>query len=367
AEGRHHFLELTGGEINPTELVSALIDQKSNFVEGLLHVQEKVEGSMSILLLTPEGMYAARDRYGRTPIVIGKKDSGYCAAFEAFSYLNLGYTDHKALGPGEIAFITPESYTSLSPPREEMRMCAFLWVYYGYPASSYEGKSVEEMRYDSGKASAAADRLSPDSTYPPVVEADIVAGIPDSGTAHAIGYANASGVPFNRPFIKYTPTWPRSFTPPDQTSRSLIARMKLIPVDALIRGKRIILTEDSIVRGTQLNGVTKLLYQCGAKEIHMRVSCPPNMFTCPYLNFTRSTAESNLIARRSITKLTEGGATWTMEDYTNPDSPAYAALLEEIREELGFTSLGYNRLEDTIGAIGLPKCRLCTYCWNGKG
>ena len=288
--GHIHFMEMSHGRINATELAAALINQKSTLVEGLLYAQEKIEGSMSILLLTPEGIYASRDKFGRTPIVIGRKEDAYCASFESFAYINLGYTDYKELGPGEIVYMTPESAETVSPPREEMKICSFLWVYYGYPTSSYEGINVESMRYECGKLLAKRDDAQP----------EVVAGVPDSGIAHAIGYANESGIPFARPFIKYTPTWPRSFMPQNQGQRNLIARMKLIPVDALIRGKKLLLIDDSIVRGTQLGETTEFLYHSGAKEVHIRPACPPLMFGCPYLNFSRSTSELDLITRRII-------------------------------------------------------------------
>jgi len=263
--GHIHFLEMSGGRINPTELTAALINQKSTITEGLLYAQEQIEGSMSILILTPEGIYASRDRLGRTPIMVGYKEDAFCVSFESFAYINLGYSDYKELGPGEIVYITPESVEQMAPPREEMKMCSFLWVYYGYPTSTYEGINVETMRYECGKMLAKRDD----------VRTDIVAGVPDSGIAHAVGYANESGIPFARPFIKYTPTWPRSFMPQSQNQRNLIARMKLIPVDALIRDKSLLLIDDSIVRGTQLGETTEFLYQSGAKEVHIRPACPP--------------------------------------------------------------------------------------------
>ena len=278
--GCTHFLEMSGGSINPTEMVASLINQKSSILEGIQYVQELVEGSMTLLVLTPEGIYAARDRLGRTPLIIGKKDNAFCASFESFAYLNLGYDFYKELGPREICYITPESCETLSAPGEEMRICSFLWVYYGYPTSTYEGVNVEEMRYKCGDMLAQRDQ---DLARP-----DLVAGVPDSGIAHAIGYANRSGIPFARPFIKYTPTWPRSFMPTNQTQRSLIAKMKLIPVDSLIRDKSLLLIDDSIVRGTQLRETTEFLYHSGAKEVHIRPACPPLMFGCKFLNFSRS-------------------------------------------------------------------------------
>ena len=355
--GHIHFMEMSHGRINATELAAALINQKSTLVEGLLYAQEKIEGSMSILLLTPEGIYASRDKFGRTPIVIGRKEDAYCASFESFAYINLGYTDYKELGPGEIVYMTPESAETVSPPREEMKICSFLWVYYGYPTSSYEGINVESMRYECGKLLAKRDDAQP----------EVVAGVPDSGIAHAIGYANESGIPFARPFIKYTPTWLRSFMPQNQGQRNLIARMKLIPVDALIRGKKLLLIDDSIVRGTQLGETTEFLYQSGAKEVHIRPACPPLMFGCPYLNFSRSTSELDLITRRII-RDREGDdvSRDVLNTYTDPDSANYKEMIEEIRKRLGFTTLRYHRLDDLVKSIGISPCKLCTYCWSGR-
>ena len=277
--GHTHFQSMTNGQINSTELVAALICKKDSFVEGIRYVQSVVEGSMTLLLLTENGIYAARDLLGRTPVVIGKKENAYCVSFESFAYINLGYTDYKELGPGEIVYVTPESVETVSPACEKMRICSFLWVYYGYPTSSYEGVGVEEMRYNCGKLLAQRDDHS--------IDVDIVAGVPDSGIAHAIGYANESGIPYARPFIKYTPTWPRSFMPTTQSQRNLIARMKLIPVHSLIEDRSLLLIDDSIVRGTQLRETTEFLYQSGAKEVHVRPACPPLLYGCKYLNFSR--------------------------------------------------------------------------------
>ena len=355
--GHIHFMEMSHGRINSTELVAALINQKSSLVEGLLYAQERIEGSMTILVLTPKGIYASRDRYGRTPVVIGKKEDAFCASFESFAFINLGYSDYKELGPGEIVFITPECVETMSPPRQEMKICSFLWVYYGYPTSTYEGVNVESMRYECGKLLAKRDEARP----------DVVAGVPDSGIAHAIRYANESGIPFARPFIKYTPTWPRSFMPQNQGQRNLIAKMKLIPVDSLIRGKKLLLIDDSIVRGTQLGETSEFLYQSGAKEVHIRPACPPLMFGCPYLNFSRSSSELDLITRRII-KDREGGCVSDelLADYANPDSGNYKEMMEEIRKRLNFTTLRYHRLDDLVESIGISPCKLCTYCWNGK-
>jgi len=354
--GHTHFLEMSGGSINPTEITAALINQKSSIAEGLANVQKKVEGSMTVIVLTPEGIYASRDRLGRTPVIIGKKENAFCASFESFAYLNLGYQDYKELGPGEIVYITPESVTTVKEPGEEMKICSFLWVYYGYPTSTYEGVNVEKMRYDCGRQLAKRDEEEPDS----------VAGVPDSGVPHAIGYANESGIPYERPFIKYTPTWPRSFMPTNQSQRNLIAKMKLIPVHELINDKKLLLIDDSIVRGTQLGETTEFLYESGAKEVHIRTACPPLLFGCKYLNFSRSSSEMDLITRRIIQKR-EGEVTKELlEDYANPDSENYKAMVEEIRKELNFTSLKFHRLDDMVEAIGISPCKLCTYCWNGK-
>ena len=352
-----HFFEMQNGDINPTELVASIINQKDNFIDGIKYAQEIIDGSMSMLILTEKGIYAARDKLGRTPITIGKKDSGYCMSFESFAYLNLGYQDYKELGPGEIAVMTPDGVTTLQKPGEDMKICTFLWIYYGYPTSSYEGVNVEKMRYNCGKALAKRDNVKP----------DIVAGVPDSGTAHAIGYANESGIPFSRPFIKYTPTWPRSFMPTHQSKRDLIAKMKLIPVHDLIEGKSMLLIDDSIVRGTQLRETTEFLYESGAKEVHVRPACPPLFFGCKYLNFSRSTSEMELITRRVICEL-EGDdvSEETIKEYTNPDSEKYQKMLDKICEKLHFTSLRYHRLDDMIESVGIDQSKLCTYCWNGE-
>ena len=354
--GTSQFLEMSGGSINPTELTAALINQKDTLEEGIRYAQTMIEGSMSMLLLTPDGLYAARDYRGRTPIIIGKKEGARCASFESSAFLNLGYDQERELGSGEVVFLTPDSMKTLIPAREEMKICTFLWVYFGYPTSTYEGVNVEEMRCRCGAMLAQHDE----------VNADSVAGIPDSGTAHAIGYANSTGIPFSRPFIKYTPTWPRSFMPQKQSQRDLIARMKLIPVDALIRDKSLVLIDDSLVRGTQMRETTEFLYHSGAKEVHIRAACPPIMFGCKYLNFSRSTSEMDLIARRTIARLEGDKADEKLPLYTDPDTPEYANMVEEIRKELHFTSLKYQRLDDMIEATRLPSCKFCTYCWTGK-
>lgn len=359
--GCTHFLEMSGGSINPTEMVASLINQKATIVEGIQYVQELVEGSMTLMLLTPKGIYAARDRMGRTPVILGKKEDAFCASFESFAFFNLGYETYRELGPGEVVYLTPESAETMVKPREEMKICSFLWVYYGYPTSTYEGINVEEMRYECGKKLAQRDAQREN------VQPDLVAGVPDSGIAHAIGYANESGIPFSRPFIKYTPTWPRSFMPTQQSQRSLIARMKLIPVEALIKNKSLLLIDDSIVRGTQLRETTEFLYSSGAKEVHIRPACPPLLFSCPYLNFSRSKSEMDLITRRIIAKR-EGDqvSDEVLADYANPDSTNYKEMLEEIGKELNFTTLHYHRLDDLTSSIGLSPCKMCTHCFNGK-
>ncbi len=354
--GNAHFLEMSGGDINATELVASMINQKENLVEGISYAQELVEGSMTILVMTPKGIYAARDKVGRTPIVVGKKEDGYCVAFESFSFLNLGYTMERELGPGEIVVMTPEEVRTLSAPGTDMKICTFLWVYYGYPSSSYEGISVEKMRYNCGALLARRDDVRPDN----------VAGVPDSGIAHAVGYSNESGIPFSRPFVKYTPTWPRSFMPTNQSQRNLIAKMKLIPVHDLIQGKSLLLIDDSIVRGTQLGETTEFLYQSGAKEVHIRPACPPILYGCKYLNFSRSTSEMDLITRRVIEEMTGEGEEADLTDYSNPETPGYQDMVERIRERLNFTTLRYHRLDDMIESVGIDRCKLCTYCWDGK-
>ncbi len=352
-----HFFEMSNGEINSTELVAALIDRKDNLIEGIEYALSVVDGSLSILILTPKGIYAARDKQGRTPIILGKKDGARCACLESYSFQNLGYTYERDLGPGEIVVFDENTCRTLVKPGSDMKICAFLWVYYGYPPAQYEGVNVEEMRYRCGANMAKRDS----------VEADVVAGVPDSGTAHAVGYANASGIPFSRPFIKYTPTWPRSFMPTLQAKRDLIAKMNLLAVWDLIEGKRLLLIDDSIVRGTQLRETTEFLYESGAKEVHIRPACPPLLYGCKYLNFSRSSSQMELITRKVIAEL-EGDdvSEETIQEYTDPDSEKYAVMVEKIREKLKFTSLRFNRLDDMIDAIGLPKEKLCTYCFDGR-
>ena len=359
--GGSHFQMMSSGEVNKTELTAAIINQEANLIEGIKRAQNMIDGSMTIILLTQDAVYLARDKYGRTPVVVGyKEDEGFCAAFESFSYLNLGYKDFKELGPGEIDVMTPEAVTVMEKPGEKMRICTFLWVYYGYPSARYEGLSVEEMRYKCGEALARRDGFTKD-------EIDAVAGVPDSGTAHAMGYANESGIPFSRPFVKYTPTWPRSFMPTHQEKRNLIAKMKLIPIHELIDGKKLLMIDDSIVRGTQLRETTEFLYESGAKEVHIRPACPPLLFGCKYINFSRSNSEMELIARRVIAE-EEGEQVerTVLDDYANPDSDRYHLMLEKIRQKLNFTTLKFNRLDDMIAATGIDKENLCTYCWDGR-
>lgn len=354
--GQTHFLEMSGGDINATELVAAIINQKDNLIEGIQYAQEVIDGSMTILLMTQRGIYAARDKLGRTPVCIGKKEEAYCASFESFAYLNLGYTEERELGPGEIVVMTPEGIRTLIKPGKDMKICTFLWIYYGYPSSSYEGISVEKMRYNCGAMLAKRDDAQP----------DIVAGVPDSGTAHAIGYANESGIPFSRPFIKYTPTWPRSFMPTIQSKRNLIAKMKLIPVHDLIQGRSLLLIDDSIVRGTQLRETTEFLYQSGAKEVHIRPACPPLLYGCKYLNFSRSSSEMDLITRRVIREIEGENPDVDLTPYADPDTPEYKEMLRRIGEKLNFTTLRYHRLDDMIESVGIEREKLCTYCWDGK-
>lgn len=359
SRSKTHFQEMTNGTVNVTELIAALICEKDSFAEGIRYVQDLVDGSLSMLLMTEEGIYAARDKMGRTPIVVGHKEGAYCLSFESHAYINLGFQDYKELGPGEIVYVTPESVETLVEPGKEMKICSFLWVYYGYPTSAYEGVNVEEMRYRCGSMLAKRDG---DSVHP-----DIVAGVPDSGIAHAIGYANESGVPYARPFIKYTPTWPRSFMPTNQSQRNLIARMKLIPVKALIEDKKLLLIDDSIVRGTQLRETTEFLYRSGAKEVHVRPACPPIMYGCKYLNFSRSRSEMELIARQMIQKREGDNCPHeVLDEYADPCTCKYEQMIEDIRKQQNFTTLRYHRLDDLLASIGIEPCKVCTYCFNGK-
>ena len=351
-----HFSEMSGGEINPTELVATLINQEGSFADGIRRAQEAVEGSCSMLLLTRDGIWAARDRLGRTPVILGRKPGAYAVTVETCAFPNLGFAVERDLGPGEIVHVTAEGCEQKHPPGDRMRICAFLWVYYGFPASSYEGVNVEAVRNRCGAALARRDD----------VRVDMVAGIPDSGTGHAIGYAGEAGVPYRRPFVKYTPTWARSFMPQDQAVRDLVAKMKLIPIRELIEGKRLLFCEDSIVRGTQLKDIIRRLYDCGAREVHMRPACPPLIYGCRYLNFSRSRSEMDLAARRAVAGLDDSSEA-RLADYADPASERYSRMVEAVRKRLNLTSLRYQRLPDLVEAIGLPKDRLCTYCWDGVG
>ncbi len=350
-----HFSEMSGNEINPTELIATLINQEASFEDGIRRAQETIEGSCSILILTDKGLYAARDRVGRTPVVVGRKDGARAATMETCAFPNLGYEIERYLGPGEVVFLTPDGMAQLKAPGKDMRICAFLWVYYGYPASCYEGVNVEETRYRCGAMLAKRDRVKVDS----------VCGIPDSGTGHAVGYAKEAGVPYQRPFVKYTPTWPRSFMPQDQSQRDLVARMKLIPIKELIQGKRLLFCEDSIVRGTQLKDQIQRLHDAGAAEVHMRPACPPLLFGCKFLNFSRSRSELDLAGRKAIHDL-EGEDGKDIDQYKQEGSPKYCAMIESIRQRLGLTTLAYQKLDDLIAAIGLPRDKVCTYCWSGE-
>ena len=351
-----HFLELEGGLNNPTELVATLINQEGSFEQGIRRTQEAIDGSCSLLLLTEDGVYAARDLLGRTPLVIGAKEGSHCVSLESCAFPNLGYTSEYELGPGEIVLMKSDGYERLASPRPTLQICAFMWIYYGYPPSSYEGRNVEVVRNRCGAALARADET----------EVDFVAGVPDSGVAHAIGYANEAGVPYCRPFIKYTPTWPRSFMPQDQSVRDLVAQMKLIPVRELIQGQRLLFCEDSIVRGTQLRETVQRLYDYGVREVHMRPACPPLVYSCKFLNFSRSRSELDLAGRRAVTEI-EGTevAEGALEEYTCPGSDKYGAMVERICKRLNLTSLKYQTIPDMLEAIDLPKERVCTYCWDG--
>jgi len=357
-----HFNAMTGGEVNSTELVAAMIGQKESFTEGIRFVQESVDGSATILILTDRGtLIAARDRFGRIPMILGKRDGDYCVTLEPFAYKKLGYDDLRELGPGEIVEISQEGVTQLAPAGKEMRICSFLWSYYGYPNSTYEGVNVEVMRYRNGEIIARHDAEEGNNEG-----VDYVGGVPDSGTPHAIGYANACGIPFARPYIKYTPTWSRSFTPASQADRSKVAKMKQIPVHELIEGKSLLFVDDSIVRGTQLKETVDFLYQNGAKAIHMRSACPPIMYTCKYLNFTRATGEMELLARKTVMELEGEEGFDHLDEYSDFSTERGKRLRERICENLRFDSLEFQSLEGVIKAIGIEPCKLCTYCWSGK-
>ena len=356
------FTAMSSGAVNGTELIAALINHEEDFVSGIQFAQDKVDGSLTLLIMAQDGsIYAARDKMGRLPVLIGRDENGYCISFESFAYHKLGYTDVHELGPGEIVRVTAEGFETLVPPTEQMKICAFLWVYYGYPNSNYEGKNVEVMRYRNGAIMARDERER--GVLP---ELDYVAGIPDSGTPHAIGYAHESGAPFARPFIKYTPTWPRSFMPTNQEMRNRVATMKLVPVPELIQGKRLLFVDDSIVRGTQLRNTVDFLYESGAAEVHMRSACPPIMFGCRYLTFSRNKDDMDLIARRVVQQLEGDEGHKHLDEYANVHTERGACLLKTICESMGFDSLSYQSLQGMLDAIGIDPSKVCTFCWNGK-
>ena len=357
----HQFMAMSSGAVNATELVAGLINQKDSLVEGIRHAQEVIEGSATILILTGDGIIAARDKLGRLPVLVGKNEDGCCVSFESFAYHKLGYDDEHELGPRDVVRITADGWETLSPPGEEMRICAFLWTYYGYPNSNYEGKNVELMRYRNGELIARAEAER--GTLPDV---DYVAGVPDSGLPHAIGYANYSHKPFARPFVKYTPTWPRSFMPANQQVRNQVAKMKQIPVPELIQGKKLLFVDDSIVRGTQLQETIDFLYESGAKEVHMRSACPPIMYGCKFLNFSRSNSDMELIARRTVQELEGDEGQKHLDEYADANTERGQCLLHSICDKLGFSSLGYQSLDNLLEAIGIDRSKVCTYCWNGK-
>lgn len=351
----HHFAELSSGATNPTELIALLITEGKNFVEGIENVYRSVKGSCSMLILTENGIIAARDRLGRTPIVVGRKEGAFAVSSESSSFPNLDYEIDRYVGPGEILHITADGITQLRAHEEDMQICAFLWVYYGFPTSCYENRNVEEVRFNSGLEMGKTDES----------EVDCVCGIPDSGVGMALGYAEGKGVPYHRAICKYTPTWPRSFTPSRQSMRSLVAKMKLIPNRAMLEGKRLLFCDDSIVRGTQLNDNVRVLFDYGAREVHMRIACPPLIYSCPFVGFTASKSDMELITRRIIKEL-EGDANKNLDKYATTDSPEYKRLVEEIRRRFGLTSLRFNTIETLIRAIGLPKCKVCTHCFDGS-
>ena len=357
----HQFMAMSSGKVNATELTAALINQKDDLVSGILHAQEMIDGSSTILILTPGGIIAARDKLGRLPVLLGKKEDGHCVSFESFAYHKLGYEDAYELGPREIVHITPDGFQTLSPPGEEMRICAFLWTYYGYPNSNYEGKNVEVIRYLNGEIMARDEILR--GQLPKV---DYVAGVPDSGVPHAIGYANRSGKFFARPFVKYTPTWPRSFMPTNQDVRNQVAKMKQIPVPELIEGKKLLFVDDSIVRGTQLRETVEFLYASGAEEVHMRSACPPIMYGCKYLNFSSSNSDMELLARRTVQELEGDEGQQHLDEYADVSTQRGQCMLKAICEKFGFDSLGYQSLDGLLEAIGIDRSKVCTYCWSGK-
>jgi amidophosphoribosyltransferase len=358
AYGKHttHFSEMSEGDVNPTELVSTLVNIGASFEEGIRIAQEAIDGTCSMLILTPEGIYAARDKFGRIPVVIGRKEGSHCVTFETCAFPNLGFQFEYELGPGEIVLITREGIEKKKPALDSLRICAFLWIYYGYPASNYEGINVEIVRNRCGRALARKDRVA----------VDMVAGVPDSGISHALGYAAEAKIPYRRPFVKYTPTWPRSFMPQNQAVRDLVARMKLIPIRELIENQRLLFCEDSIVRGTQLRETIQRLYDYHAREVHMRPACPPLIYSCKFLNFSRSRSELDLAGRHAVHEL-EGGKDVPLEPYADSKTEKYRTMVERIRKKLNLTTLQYQTLPDMIESIGLPKEKTCTYCWDGQG
>lgn len=360
-ESGHQFMAMSSGQVNSTELTAALINQKDDLVSGIRHAQQVIDGSITILILTPDSLIAARDAVGRLPVILGRNEDGYCVSFESFAYHKLGYADHYELGPGEIVRLTPEGVEQLSPPGQEMKICAFLWTYYGYPNSNYEGKNVEVMRYRNGQIMAREEMKR--GALP---EVDYVAGVPDSGVPHAIGYSNQSQKPFARPFVKYTPTWPRSFMPSNQAVRNQVAKMKQIPVPELIQDKKLLFVDDSIVRGTQLRETVEFLYSSGAKEVHMRSACPPIMYGCKYLNFSSSNSDLELLARRMVQKLEGDEGQEHLTEYADGRTQRGQCLLKAICEEMRFDSLGYQSLEGLLEAIGMDPEKVCTYCWTGR-
>ena len=357
----HQFMAQSNGKVNESELIAALINQADSLVDGIRHAQDLIDGSATILLLTPDGIIAARDKLGRLPVLIGRNEDGCCVSFESFAYQKLGYQTAYELGPREIVKITADGCESLSPAGEQMRICAFLWTYYGYPNSNYEGVNVEVMRYRNGEI-MARDEVQ-QGRLPKV---DYVAGVPDSGVPHAIGFANRSGKPFARPFVKYTPTWPRSFMPVNQDVRNQVAKMKQIPVPELIEGKKLLFVDDSIVRGTQLRETVEFLYESGAAEVHMRSACPPIMYGCKFLNFSRSNSDMELLARKTVQELEGDEGQEHLDEYADASTQRGACMLQSICKTLGFDSLGYQSLDGLLEAIGIDRDQICTYCWTGK-
>lgn len=357
----HQFMAMSSGKVNSTELIAALINQKEDLVSGIRHAQELIDGSATILILTKDGIIAARDKFGRLPVLIGKSEEGHCVSFESFAYTKLGYENAYELGPQEIVFIDSEKCETLAPAGKDMKICAFLWSYYGYPNSNYEGINVEVMRYRNGEIMARDEMAA--GTLPDV---DYVAGVPDSGVPHAIGYSTQSGKTFARPFVKYTPTWPRSFMPANQNIRNQVAKMKQIPVPELIEGKKLLFVDDSIVRGTQLRETVEFLYSSHASEVHIRSAYPPIMYSCKYLNFSSNGSDMDLIARQTIQELEGDEGQTHLDEYTDASTERGKCLLHSICEKMGFDSLGYQSLEGLLEAIGIDRDKICTYCWNGK-